>query len=432
MGLSLRRAVLVRFAGVTAAPAIGLLSAPILARGLGVEGRGAVGAATMPLILLGSFLTLGLPDAVTYFVARRPAAAAAITRRATLFTLATSVLGALCLFAFAAPITGHHPAAATSLRACAALLIPTLLLGVARSQAAARQQWMRLTVENFVTAVTRLMALGLLLAVGHLSVLSASLTVAGSTTLGLVAYAGSRIEVRGGEAVPHGLITYGLKAWLGTASGIALVYLDQVLMTPLASTAQLGFYAVAVSVAQVASLLNAAMASVTFAHESAAPDKERIARRSSESTVATAIACITVGIASSVLLPPIFGQEFTPALQALYVLLLGIALGNPGSIVGWGLVALGRPELRSISIATAAVCNLFLILLWVPEHGAVGAAWATVAGSFIASSMNILWLSIAFSVHPSAYVTFRKRSPESQEQCFPRVHQEERHLRRTE
>ncbi len=49
-----------------------LISAPILAQALGVDGRGEVAAATAPLILVITAATFGIPDAVTYVIARTP------------------------------------------------------------------------------------------------------------------------------------------------------------------------------------------------------------------------------------------------------------------------------------------------------------------------------------------------------------------------
>ena len=55
--------------GSALTPLVGALSGPILARNLGVDGRGAVAAATAPLLFALAVGTLGLPEALTFRVA---------------------------------------------------------------------------------------------------------------------------------------------------------------------------------------------------------------------------------------------------------------------------------------------------------------------------------------------------------------------------
>src|SRR4051794_8939989 len=74
------RQVAVTILGNMAAPLSGILIAPILAHELGAAGRGEVAAATSPVVLASMIATLGIPEATTYFVARRQNNALAIVR----------------------------------------------------------------------------------------------------------------------------------------------------------------------------------------------------------------------------------------------------------------------------------------------------------------------------------------------------------------
>ena len=47
------------------------VTVPILAQSLGVVGRGRVGAATAPLLLMLNAATAGIPEAMTYYIAKR-------------------------------------------------------------------------------------------------------------------------------------------------------------------------------------------------------------------------------------------------------------------------------------------------------------------------------------------------------------------------
>ncbi len=65
------RGVAITTVGNALPPAAMLITQVLLAQRLGVSGRGTVAASTAPLMFAVAFLTLGLPEAVTYFVARR-------------------------------------------------------------------------------------------------------------------------------------------------------------------------------------------------------------------------------------------------------------------------------------------------------------------------------------------------------------------------
>jgi hypothetical protein len=70
-------------------PLAAFFTAPLLAQVLGADGRGEVSAATAPLMLMLGAATLGLPEAVTYFVA------AGLGRlRRTLLTASAWIAGA--------------------------------------------------------------------------------------------------------------------------------------------------------------------------------------------------------------------------------------------------------------------------------------------------------------------------------------------------
>jgi O-antigen/teichoic acid export membrane protein len=105
--------------------------------------------------------------------------------------------------------------------------------------------------------------------------------------------------------------------------------------------------------------------------------------------------------------PWLFGSEFSQAVPVLEILLLGVVVGNPGSIAGAGLSARGRPELRSWSLVIAVAVNIGLLVLLVPMFGAIGAAWATAVGNLIAGGLNIVWLRVFFGIPISTFLAPR-------------------------
>src|SRR4051794_38111209 len=85
-GVRYRKAMMLVTLSSILVPAAGVLTSPILARALGVAGRGELAVVLAPATLALAVATLGLPDALTYYVAKHPQ----ITRRAIALAIALS------------------------------------------------------------------------------------------------------------------------------------------------------------------------------------------------------------------------------------------------------------------------------------------------------------------------------------------------------
>ena len=73
-----------------------------------------------------------------------------------------------------------------------------------------------------------------------------------------------------------------------------------------------------------------------------------------------------------------FGPEFAVAAPLLKVLSLALPLDFAVALIGTILVSGRRDKVVAIALSVAAFSNIVLNLLWIPAHGAIGAAWATV------------------------------------------------------
>ena len=178
-----RRTLLLVTASSFLTPAAGVLTSPMLAQALGVAGRGGWPAALAPSALAVAVATLGLPEALTYYVAKHPQ----ITRQALAWsTVLTSSMGVLCLVGSVATLpflsTGNAGLGRLIVLATA-LAIPALVVGVFRGAASGRQMWTAVAVERLVNTTLRVALFGILLMLGHLTVLTAVL-VSSLTNLG--------------------------------------------------------------------------------------------------------------------------------------------------------------------------------------------------------------------------------------------------------
>jgi O-antigen/teichoic acid export membrane protein len=233
---------------------------------------------------------------------------------------------------------------------------------------------------------------------GDLNVLTAVLATAVPPIIGAIAYArlgkewSSETDNCSKPPALSALTGYGSRMWIGSLSGILLSKLDQVIMNPLAGPHQLGLYAVAANVADIVLVVNNAVRDVTFATEARGESTARVQQAARMSLALSLMAAVVVSATMPAWVGLAFGDGFHASVLPAVVLMFTYAVGVPGSVAGAGLSGLGRPGLRSTSLVAGCIVNVIAMALLVPQFGAAGAAVATLAGSVVASNMNIAFL----------------------------------------
>ena len=385
-------------------PLVALFSGPILAQALGVDGRGSVAAAIAPMALVVTVATFGVPEAVTWAIARSPGLARNAASRGLLILTLAGLLATAGILLAPPWLSGGNPEVQQLIIVASLAIVPNLLVGVLRGVASATNRWRLVTIERILTSSLRLAVLIPFWLTGTLTPLVATITVAGMPVVGAFVYVGHlrRLDPRAlvvpREARVAGLLGYGGRIWVGSLSGILLSRVDQVLMTPLAGTYQLGLYVVAVSISELPLIIHHAVRDVTFVTDAADSVDARLSASARISTALSALAALFLGVTMLWWLPFLFGEDFRDSIPVAAVLLLAVVLLTPGSIAGSGLSARGRPGLRSLSLTIACAINIGLLVWLAPALGAMGAALATLAGSVIASNLNLVFLSRVFGI----------------------------------
>jgi len=407
----LTRSVTLTAAGYLLPMLAALATAPILARQLGVADRGHLAAATAPLLLVSGALTLGIPESLTYAVARGTGRPRAVLRRAALVLAGAGLAGGGILVLGAGALAPDAEPVRRIITFSAAVAFPALWVGALRGAASGLHLWPRVTLERTISAAVRLFGVVGLAVTGSLDLDSAAAVLLAAPVLGGVAYLGlaRRLDAHAvPDAPPAPLLGFGLRMWIGALSGVLLLRLDQAILAPLSSAVELGYYTLAVSIAEVPLLLTAAARNVLFAADSSEPNAPRLA---ATARLVTAICTLgAIGIAAMLpwALPWLFGEEFTPSLPVTLVLLVAMVAGTPGSLAGAGLSSRGRPGLRSTSLVIACVVNVALLAVLAPRWGAMGAAAATLVGSVVSANLNIVWLRRYFGVSPRDFHGLRR------------------------
>lgn len=370
-------------------PVAGLITVPILAHTLGVTGRGEVAAAIAPNSLLVSIATLGLPEALTYYVAKHPEQARSALARCVIPVLTLGVVG-LVAFQLALPyLTGGDPGLAELMLLGTALAVPMLLVNLLRGAAAGRQLWRAVAAERLGNSLLRVAALAVLAATGQLTVLVALLVISlAPIVAGLVYWpllARDRsvrpVFVQGG--LTRTMLSFGRRVWIGAVASMLLARIGQILLTPLSGVEELGVYSVAVTVSDVPLIVALAIRDGLYGVSSRSPDSDQVATTTRVTLIVGTVGCVVLGGTLPWWIDLAFGPGFAPALVPTWILMASTVVSIPGFLAAAGLAAWGRPGLRSIGVGITLAVNIPLFILLAPHLGATGGALAMLASNLV-------------------------------------------------
>lgn len=377
-----------------AIPLSAMLTAPVLARGLGVEGRGALAASIAPLMLMISVSGMGMQQSILYHTALRPLTAWRNVRAGLRVLLVSGIVGGLLTVVLSGWLSDGNAQVQRVILVVAVIIPLTIYCGALRGAASGLQRWGLVALEKSANGGIRLVIIYALWLTGHMTVLAAALGIALPGLVSCLAYLPLMRLPRGRASqapCTRELSRYGVKIWGGSVSGILMSRLDQAIMAPLAGITQLSYYTVAVNVSDIVGLANNAMRDVTLASDAADNDNRRLFLTARLSLVLALVVAVLIGTTMWLWFDLLFGAEFRSATWSILILLIATACGTPGSVVGAGLSARGHPGLRSWSLAVGLAVNVVALIALAPAIGAIGAACATFLANVTASQLNIIW-----------------------------------------
>jgi antigen flippase len=172
------------------------------------------------------------------------------------------------------------------------------------------------------------------------------------------------------------LVSYGVRSpGLGQLS----LYLDRIFVAGLLTPASMGFYAVALSLAQTLRVFQEAAVSVLFPKASGRSVEEAasLAGRAARGSVTlTAIAAVGLGIFSPWALGIVYGREFLDAIPIFRLLLFVMVLSSISYVLVQTFMAVGRPGLVTIPQILGLGLSVLLLLVLVPRYGLQGVGLA--------------------------------------------------------
>jgi O-antigen/teichoic acid export membrane protein len=372
---------------------LGIVSGPIIARVLGVEGRGEYAAVMIYSSTAVMILSFGMSLSVnhaTLTLRQDPRVVYGNILRFTCLLVLPSLLLAAAVLPLVWDLSDTARVGAVVFIALAPLGVLQLCLN---SFLISESALGSLTVVSMLPLVLNFVGVVVLATTGRLTVQSyLVLTLAGMlATLGLALWSVRLRPRSGGRLGPQ--FRFGLRAYPGSLAGIANSQLDQLLVAPLLGARDLGHYAVAVTMANLPLGIAQAL-SARSVRDMTKPegglDFVRTAATLRQTIVLSLMVTASLAAVIPALVPLLYGRAFTEVVGLSLVLLIGTVALAISTIAGPALSLAGRPGATSVAQLVALVVTAAGLAISLPLLGVIGAAITTAVAYWIRAGMN-LW-----------------------------------------
>ncbi|MEU8185553.1 oligosaccharide flippase family protein [Micromonospora sp. NPDC049047] len=377
-------------------PVSGLLVSPFLSRELGPEGRGLYAALTLPIVICGWLGTYGLQDALTFHVRQgrlsgRDAARVSLLAALPLGLVAVLLLGVLGLFVFDRSEVDRQQFLAL------ALLAPLhIMANLAIGALTGAADLGGVNLMKVVPAALRTILLVIACVALDLSAFWAAALFLTATASGVLVGL-PRLRRRPGpasvtrpadpaEPIPvRSMIRYALTCLPGVLAATSSARLDQVIGLPLLGARELGFYAVAVSVAELPTVVATAARTVLMGG-AGSEDHDSVLRVARIAVPVTALGCTVLAASAGLLVPRFFGAAFAPATLPTVILCAATVVFTCVQIFSALLLVHDKAGRSSVALVVGSLTGV-LLLVGLAPLGAVGAALASLVGYAVAAGI---------------------------------------------
>lgn len=236
-----------------------------------------------------------------------------------------------------------------------------------------------------------------LAAVGRMTVLAVLVAWTLSSLLPLVISLPALRPSRGQVSLPLARreLAVGLRYHGGLASLYLLFRIDVLLLAAMTDRSAIGLYALAVSLVELTNVAADSVATVVVRRQATSSFEEsaRLTARVVGVTVLLAtVAGAALVLGSPVVLPVVFGEDFSGAVPAVLALAPGVVALAASRSAGGYLVRLNRPWIVTGMAVAALGLNVAANLVLIPLWGIVGAGIATSVAYTALASGYLMWL----------------------------------------
>ena len=190
---------------------------------------------------------------------------------------------------------------------------------------------------------------------------------------------------------------FGLKVHLGNIVQFLHYKIDIFLVNIFLNPTAVGFYSISVALAEKIWLVSQSAGVVLFPKVSSETDRLKlknftpiIFRTVLATTLIGAIILLFLGRFIIVLF---YSEKFSSSIEPFQVLLIGAVTMGGWKVLANDLYGRGKPELNIYISLVSVLVNIILNIVWIPEFGILGAAWAT----SISYTLSFIAITIVYS-----------------------------------
>jgi len=187
-------------------------------------------------------------------------------------------------------------------------------------------------------------------------------------------------------------IRYGGIGYLGNAAQYLSYRIDIIIMAYFLSSAAIGYYSIAVGIAERLWMIPSSLAIVLFPRISAINDDKaneltpKVARHTLFIVFVFSLMLLVLG---KPLILILFGADFMPSLAPLLILLPGVVAFSISKVISSDLSGRGKPVFGAIASFASLAVNIGLNLYLIPRWGISGAAFSSSVSYSMAAAVMI-------------------------------------------
>jgi O-antigen/teichoic acid export membrane protein len=194
------------------------------------------------------------------------------------------------------------------------------------------------------------------------------------------------------EAQP--MISYGAKSYAGNLMTLFTYRLDNYLVNFYSGVASVGIYTTSVSTAEILWNLPNAVSSALFPKISGLDETtgSLLTARTCRILVLVSIPlAILFGVVGYILIPVIFGEQFTASAVPFLLLLPGMIFVLVTKILSANLSGRGKPQYPAYTAAATLALTILLDIYLIPRMGVPGAALASTVSYLVGAILALTW-----------------------------------------
>ncbi len=372
--------------------ALSALTGILTARTLMPEGRGQLAAITLWSLFFAGLTTVGVPNAMVYFLRSRPDMRNSLVSTGLLMALITGIVGGIIGVVGLPHWMHQYPAWIIHSAQIFMVLTPLCSISfVQRSILEANGNFSASNLSQILSPLITVFCLFSLFAVHRLNVLSASVSYC-VAIIPVVILLGRRLKpylvhvTRPSMAAAKLLLSYGVRSYGIDLIGQLAVQVDQVLVISLLTPSFMGTYSVMISLSRMFSIFPSSVITVLFPKAAGgSTDKvlEMTGRAARVTLCLTAVATAIIGAIGPWLIKVFYGKDYTNASTCLRVLLLEVTVSSLVSVLSQAFLALGRPGINTVLHGVGLSTSVPLMLVLIPKLGLTGAALSLLISTIV-------------------------------------------------